>query len=126
MSNTNPRTYILDIAWIERLPNGGGDWGRGIIGTVSQLGADVADLEASKSKLDLDLSDYAAAIKQQKADLDLSIKTKRKLILKTASRASNEVTTMFADVQIAAAKHAQSLAKDLGFPIPSPARSTAG
>ena len=111
-TNTNPNT---DIAWIERLPNGGGDWGRGIIGTVSKLDADVVELEASKLKLDAELNDYAALIKQQKAEIDVSIKAKRKLVRKTASRASNEVTTMFADVQIAAAKHAQSLAQDLGL-----------
>jgi hypothetical protein len=122
-TNTNPNT---DIAWIERLPNGGGDWGRGIIGTVSKLDADVVELEASKLKLDAELSDYAALIKQQKVEIDASIKAKRKLIRKTTSRANAEVTTMFADVQIASARHAQSLAKDLGLLDTGDRQTTAG
>lgn len=93
-----------DITWIGRLPNAGGDWGRGIVGTVDKLESDIAALDASRCQLDEDLAAYAAGIKQKKAEIDASIKIKRKLIRKTISRVEGEATTLFADVQIADAK----------------------
>ena len=96
--------HLKAVEWIDRLPNGGGDWGQGIVGTVRQLEGGIADGEAQKEELDRQLADLSAQVKAKKAAIDATIKTKRKLLKSTVDRANEEAPMMFANVQIASAK----------------------
>lgn len=82
----NQMLYFDQVAWIEYLPNDGGEWGKGITGLVSTVQSNVARMEAERAKLT-----------QQ-----ISLQTK--LLKATVKRAETECTMLFADAQIAEAK----------------------
>jgi hypothetical protein len=85
--------HMQEVEWITRLPNAGGDWGRGIVGTVRSLEAGVADNEAKKAEL------------QRQIDaLSEDSKTKKKLLKATVKRAGEEAPMMFGNAQIASAR----------------------
>lgn len=96
--------HLKAVEWIDRLPNSGGDWGQGIVGTVRQLEGAIADGEAQKEGLDRKLAELAAEVKAQKALIEAASKTKRKLLKSTVDRANEEAPMMFANIQIARAK----------------------
>jgi Sec-independent protein translocase protein TatA len=95
---------LAAVAWIEKLPNEGGDWGRGVIGTVRALEDKVAELELGQEDLDRQLAEFTKKVKEHKAAMDADIKVKRKLMKKTIKRAEAEVSTLYANAQIEAAK----------------------
>jgi len=104
------------VAWIEKLPNAGGDWGRGVIGTVRALETQINELNNQKASLDQQLDQFAAKVKADKAERTATIKTKQKLIAKTIKRAQKEVSTLFGNSQIEqaqqfAASHSDSEAE---------------
>lgn len=99
--------HLKAVEWIDRLPNGGGDWGKGIVGTVRKLEADVADGEAAKEGLDRQLQKLRDEVVGKKAEIDAANKGRRKLLKATVERAAEEAPMMFANVQIAQAKGAE-------------------
>lgn len=87
------------VAWVKHLPSAGGDWGRGVTATVASTEAELRDLEAK----------YEAMCKANRAKEDevaTTIRARQKLLLETARRAGAEVTMLYADAQIEAARKA--------------------
>lgn len=74
------------IAWVERLPDGGGAWGKGIVETVMTLDAEAEELE----KVANDAAEKA--------------KARRRLASQTAKRAEKEAPSLFSAKQIESAK----------------------
>lgn len=95
---------LAEVEWIGQLPQQGGDWGKGIVGTVRMLEIGVAELELRKAELDEQLADLSKKIRAAKSDFDIDIKAKRKLVKSTVKRATDEVGMMFGDAQIADAQ----------------------
>jgi hypothetical protein len=85
--------YMNEVAWISKLPNNGGDWGKGIIGTVKTLEAGIAENEAKEAELQTQIE----ALRDDS-------KTKKKLLKATVKRAQGEVGMMFGNAQIEAAR----------------------
>ena len=78
--------YAAEVDWITRLPNEGGEWGKGIVNTV---------LAAQSSK---------EVMEAQRAELTRQINDHKRLLRATLARADKECTMLFANSAIAAAK----------------------
>lgn len=79
-----PKDHREEVSWIERLPEKGGTWGKGIVDTVSGLmdEADKADAEAAEfEKVAKEARDKATA--------------RRTLADQTARRAAREAPKLF-------------------------------
>lgn len=96
--------HLDEVKWINMLPGGGGDWGRGVIGTIKELEAGIDDAESEKAELDRQLADVQAQVKAKKAEINEGVAAKKKLLRATVKRADNEAPMMFANAQIAAAR----------------------
>ncbi len=77
---------LESIAWLERLPDGGGAWGKGLVETVATLEAEAEGLEKAANE---------AALKA---------KARRRLAAQTAKRADREAATLFPGTTITRAK----------------------
>lgn len=84
--------HMQEIEWIAKLPNGGGDWGKGIVGTVRALEAGVAENGLKQAEL-----------KRQIDTLADDSRTKKKLLKSTVKRAAEEAPMMFGNAQIVSA-----------------------
>lgn len=80
------QSSLESIAWVERLPDAGGAWGKGLVETV-------ATMEAEAEKLE-----QVAAEATEKA------KARRRLAVQTAKRASKEAGALFSTKVIMAAQ----------------------
>jgi len=98
--------HLNEVKWIEKLPGAGGDWGRGVVGTVRELESAVDDAEGEKDELDRQLADVQAQVKAKKAEVNAAIVAKKKLLRSTLKRADDEAGLMFANAQIVAAREA--------------------
>lgn len=105
--------HLDEVKWIERLPKGGGDWGRGVVGTIGELESGIEAAEQKKSAADQRLAELAETVKTEKATLDAEIKSKRKLIKATLKRAEEEAPTMFGNGQLAAARQSLGAGDEL-------------
>lgn len=86
MPEQTKKTPLESIAWVERLPDGGGAWGKGIVETVATMEAEAEKLEE------------VAAEAAEKA------KARRRLAAQTAKRAEKEAPAIFSAKQIAMAQ----------------------
>lgn len=96
--------HLKEVDWIDKLPQAGGDWGKGIVGTVRSLEESIGEAEARKSELDDQLAVVQSQVKSSKVELNTEITGKKKLLKATVKRADEEAPMMFANVQIAAAR----------------------
>lgn len=90
---TDSVSSSAQVSWIMGLPNEGGDWGRGIVGTVNEVEGKIARARAEVAQLDA-----------KRAELTSTIAVSEKLLKSTVKRAESEAPMMFAGAQIAKAK----------------------
>lgn len=86
-------TFFQQVEWVGRLPNEGGEWGKGIVNTVRERQSVMDGLQSDIERLDAEKHEKVLQIAQQK-----------KLLRATVKRAESECTMLFADAQIAEAK----------------------
>ena len=110
------RPVSQQLAWVEKLPESGGDWGRGITQTVNSVEAEVADLESTMAAEEEDYRRRANAMRE-------TIRTRRRLLGEVAKRADKEAPMLFANAQIRKAK--EQAAANEEMPAPSDTRPTA-
>jgi hypothetical protein len=78
--------YAAEVQWITRLPNGGGEWGAGIVNTVRAAQATKEEMEGQRAELTRKINDY------------------KRLLRATLTRAEKESTMLFPNTAIVAAK----------------------
>jgi hypothetical protein len=86
--------YAEQVEWVKHLPNQGGEWGRGIVGTVGAVQAQVAKAEAERAELARQISQGNALLKA------------------TVKRAVKESVMLYSNSQIAEAKEATQAPQD--------------
>lgn len=84
-------------AWVAELPDNGGHWGNGVIGTIMQSNEAIADNAKAIAELELEIEKIKA-----------STRARRKLLTETSRRAEKEVHAQYTDVQIQAARESAS------------------
>lgn len=96
------KSAIDMVGWIDRLPEGGGEWGKTIVSAIISFEseADAVDVEVEK------LSTQMAALKEKAA-------ARRSMALQAARRADREAAKLFTSEEIQAAKPAAA-ATDAG------------
>ena len=86
--------HVEVIGWVERLPNHGGAWGQGIIGTIRNLMSEIDHADKQIEELD-------RQVKQVRGHIGI----RRKFVRDTARRAEKEVEALYSDSQIRKAKN---------------------
>jgi len=86
-------SFVQQVAWVQHLPNEGGEWGKGITNTVRETAAMMDAFDEEIRRMDA-----------QKAELVRKKSDQKKLLKATVRRAETECTMLFADVQIETAK----------------------
>jgi hypothetical protein len=98
---TQKKSQTDSIAWIERLPDDGGVWGKGLIETVATLEMEADHLE----KVAAEATEKAIA--------------RRRLARQTAKRAQKEAPSLFSQAQIERAVSMQADAEAASAATPS-------
>lgn len=93
MPKGTPINPSATSAWVKQLPQEGGAWGQGIIGTIDACQNNVLAYDAQ-------IADLKEKIKQ----IETAKKAQVKLQRDTAKRAEKEAEALFANSQIARAK----------------------
>lgn len=96
------------LAWVNHLPNEGGEWGHGLIRTVAAFESEAlgfeADLAKTQAHYDATVAKLRAEFDKKKTALTQSIRARRKLAQDAVKRAEAESTTLYANTQIEQAK----------------------
>jgi hypothetical protein len=82
------------VAWVKKLPNEGGAWGQGVVGTIIECDQKIAQIDDQMKALSVQMDQFKAAKKDQ-------VKLQRS----TAKRAEKEASTLYANSQIQSAKN---------------------
>lgn len=85
-AKTNVQDILDRLAWVRNLPDSGGAWGQGILGTAESVSSEVTELE------------------QQRAVIVEKIKDRTSLLRTLPGRADREVLLMFSNEAVQAAK----------------------
>lgn len=96
------------VAWVQHLPNQGGEWGQGLTRVVASFEGEAksleTDLERKQAEYDAAVAKLRSAFEEQKTRLTQGITARRRLALDAVKRADKEVTMLYADAQIQHAK----------------------
>jgi len=85
-AKTNPQDILDRIEWVKSLPDQGGSWGMGLIGTAEAVAREVADLEKTK------------------ANIEEQIRKRLRVLRAVPGRADRESLLMYSDKEVDAAK----------------------
>ena len=85
-TRTKPEDILTRVEWVERLPEGGGSWGKALVSTAQAVAQEVTDLEKSK------------------ADIEEQIRRRLRVMRALPGRADREAPLMYADEEVKAAQ----------------------